>query len=88
MFDIFEYNKIRAKLIGHKFKHFKGNIYIVKDITLDTESEEIRVIYYDITKPDIKWDRPYSMFSPKVDVKKYPDVKQVYRFELLDEGDN
>jgi Uncharacterized protein conserved in bacteria len=82
--DITEYTKIRNELIGHKFRHFKGHEIIIKDITVDTENEEYRVIYHHINNPDIIWDRPYSMFTSKVDKEKYPNVEQEYRFERID----
>lgn len=79
-----EYNKIMAELVGHKFKHFKGNEYIVKNITIDTETTEFRVIYYSIKDPSIIWDRPYDMFISKVDKEKYPNIEQEYRFQRED----
>jgi len=66
------------------YKHFKGKFYIVEDIAIDTESGEKLVIYrplYDDST--ILYARPYKMFVSEVDVEKYPDIKQKYRFELV-----
>lgn len=82
--NIQEYNKIKQELVGNKFKHFKGHIIIVKDVTIDTENEDYRVIYYHIKDSSVIWDRPYSMFISKVDREKYPQVEQEYRFQKID----
>lgn len=65
---------------GQKYQHFKGGIYEVVIIAVNTETMEKMVIY---RHEDKVWARPYEMFIGKVDKEKYPDVKQKYRFELV-----
>ena len=37
--------KLKDSMVGRRYKHFKGRIYIVTDIAVHTESDEIMVIY-------------------------------------------
>ena len=69
--------------IGRKYKHFKGNLYKVIDIA-NEEFKKI-VIYEALYGEHLHWARPYDMFNSLVDRKKYPDVKQKYRFEEVDD---
>ena len=76
--------------IGKTYKHFKGNLYKVLDIVYDSESnndEELKkvVIYQALYGNYSKWARPYDMFNSLVDISKYPNVEQKYRFEEVDE---
>lgn len=66
------------------YKHFKGNYYIVEDIAKNSETLEEYVIYRELYGNNTLWIRPTSMFLSKVDKEKYPNVKQKYRFELID----
>lgn len=66
---------------GQKYRHFKGNVYEIIDVAAHTETLEELVIY---KSEDKVWARPIDMFLSEVDHKKYPDVKQKYRFELID----
>lgn len=80
----------RVIQIGKKYKHFKGKMYKVLDIVYDSESnsdDEYKkvVIYQALYGDKLKWARPYNMFNSEVDHIKYPDVKQKYRFEEVDE---
>ena len=65
------------------YKHFKGNIYVITDIAIHSETKEPMVIYKNFDNPDLVWCRPLSMFMSKVDHEKYPEVKQIMRFEKI-----
>ncbi len=80
----------RVIKIGKTYRHFKGNMYRVLDIVYDSEESNDNkykkvVIYQALYGDRLKWARPYEMFNSEVDHKKYPDVKQKYRFEEVDE---
>ena len=71
---------MRTVKVGEKYRHFKGMVITVIAIAKDTEDLH-KVVVYD-HDGDI-WARPYDMFISEVDHKKYPDVKQKYRFEKI-----
>ena len=80
---------MREIKIGQKYRHFKNKEYIVLDIVYDSESnndDEYKkvVIYQALYGDKLKWARPYDMFNSEVDHEKYPEVKQLYRFEEID----
>jgi hypothetical protein len=71
-------------LIGKRFQHFKGSVYVIDNIAIHSETSELRVIYHSEENPSYVWDRNYDMFFSPVDKVKYPNVKQEMRFQLLD----
>ena len=74
------------KMIGKRYRHFKGGVYIVSDIAVCCETEQTLVVYKSCDNPLLKWVRPLNTFLSEVDHEKYPDVKQVMRFEeMLDD---
>lgn len=67
------------------YRHFKGNNYKVLCVAMHTETQEMMVVYQALYGDYKYFVRPYDMFVSKVDHDKYPDVKQKYRFELVEE---
>lgn len=75
---------MRALELNRIYKHFKGDLYLVTDIAIDSETNKKVVIYRALYGENTLYVRDYDMFLSEVDHEKYPDIKQKYRFELQD----
>lgn len=64
------------------YRHFKGDYYLVEDTAINSETKEEYVVYRRLYGDGTLWIRLKDMFLEEVDHKKYPNVKQKYRFEL------
>lgn len=79
--------------VGDIVRHFKRELvdestqeYLYQIIAFahHTETEEQLVVYKALYAPYKVCARPYDMFMSEVDHAKYPDIKQKYRFEVVD----
>ena len=76
---------MRELKIGSVYKHFKGNLYKVEGVAKHSETGEDYVVYRQMYGERELFIRPKDMFLEEVDRKKYPEVTQRYRFELIEE---
>lgn len=74
-------NKLRIHGI---YRHYKGDLYLVEDVIYHSETGEKMVAYRALYGDTRLWCRPYDMFLEELDPKRYPRVKQKYRFEPQD----
>ena len=80
--------------IGAIVRHFKREyitdpqsaeyLYKILAFASHTETGEKLVIYQALYPPYKTCARPYDMFISEVDHVKYPDIKQKYRFEVIE----
>jgi hypothetical protein len=67
--------------IGKKYRHFKGNEYLVLHLARHSETLEELVVYQALYGESGIWVRPLAMFAEKVET----NGKLVYRFEEIEE---
>ncbi|MGB7605117.1 MAG: DUF1653 domain-containing protein [Lutisporaceae bacterium] len=65
---------------GKKYRHFKGNEYLVLYIAKHSETLEELVVYQALYGERGIWVRPLDMFLEQVEV----DGKKVHRFEEIE----
>lgn len=64
-----------------KYRHFKGNEYLVLGVAKHSENLEEFVVYCSVTDAAQLWIRPKGMFFEKVKV----GDQEVPRFKFMDE---
>ena len=69
------------------YRHFKGDKYLVMDVVIHSETKEKLVLYKALYGDCLTYVRPLDMFLSEAPHEKYPNVKQKYRFEELEEED-
>ena len=73
---------------GDVVRHFKGNRYRILCFARDSETQEEMVVYRALYGERGVWVRPKDMFFSPVDREKYPQARQVWRFERAGEEDD
>ena len=73
---------------GWRYRHFKGGLYQIVTLALNTETGEDMVVYQALYDDFKVYVRPLSMFLSETDFVKYPDSTQPMRFERIDAEDD
>lgn len=76
-----------SSLKGKLVKHFKGKLYLVIDVAKHSETMEELIVYKALYGKFGLFVRPKDMFLSEVDKEKYPQCKQKYRFEEVNDVD-
>ena len=69
---------------GKIFRHFKGGLYLLMDLAIQSETRELLVIYKALYGDCAVFARPYAMFNEKVPEGKPNPTGQEYRFEYVE----
>ena len=70
---------MRKLELNKVYKHFKGDLYIVLDVAINSETDKKMVVYRALYDDCKLYVRDYDMFLSEVDHVKYPDVNNKYR---------
>lgn len=65
------------------YRHFKGNLYLVTSVALNSSDLEPTVVYMSLSGDSQVWTRPLSEFESRVPEGKENPTGQKYRFQLL-----
>lgn len=81
----------RTLCIGDMVRHFKNetnkNLYPYRILLFarSTADQQVCVVYQSMGADKTIWVRPAEEFLSEVDHEKYPNIKQKYRFEVIQE---
>lgn len=71
-------------IIKRPYMHFKGKLYYVHDILIDSETEEKIISYQQLYPPYEMYSRSLKMFKEEIDFNRKDNImKQKHRFELF-----
>ncbi|MBB1522916.1 MAG: DUF1653 domain-containing protein [Clostridiales bacterium] len=85
---ILEQSTGRVLELKNIYRHYKGNYYYVEDIAINSETEEIMVIYFSLYNDEegnrMMFTQPIKRFLEQLNPEVYDTTIQETRFEKVE----
>ncbi len=75
----------KREMLSDEERETNKYLYEIVGVALHSETRELMMVYRPLYDDGGMYVRPLEMFLSEVDHEKYPNVKQKYRFEKIDE---
>lgn len=75
----------KREMLSDEEKTKNKYLYKIVGVALHSETREPMMVYRPLYDDEGMYVRPLEMFLSEVEHEKYPNVKQIYRFEKISE---
>ena len=75
----------KREMLSDEERETNKYLYEIVGVALHSETRGLMMVYRPLYDDGGMYVRPLEMFLSEVDHEKYPNVKQKYRFEKIDE---
>lgn len=82
MNDLELLKELKEELIGKRFRNARGNIYIVDNVVICSDTMRFKIVYHSEGDKDLIWVKDLNEFIGKTSKIKCPRILKEYIFEM------